>query len=405
MPVFALLAANAVSQVGNVLSLVAIPWYVLQTTESATKTGLTGFFTVLPIIFAGLFGGALVDQIGHRRTSIIADIASGVTVALIPLLASTVGLSFWQILILVFVGALLDVPGVTARQSLLPDLAKAANIQLERVNAAYQTIQHGASLVGPLLAGVLIAMLGTTNLLWLNAVTFGISAMTVAILVPRSCRSEPKSSLQVAKYVTDLIEGWQFIWRQRILFSLTLANAVGNFISAPLYAVIVPVYASQVLGSSVHLGLMLAGAGVGALIGAILYGMFGHVASRRWVYTGSWLLGSVPFWVLAGTPPMVIVIGMLFLMGLSDGPINPLMYTLSQEHTPTALRGRVFGARIAVANIAAPAGLLPVGVLIDTAGVVVALIVLGSIQAVFAIYILVSRTFRSLDIARKELPS
>jgi MFS family permease len=102
---------------------------------------------------------------------------------------------------------------------------------------------------------------------------------------------------------------------------------------------------------------------------------------------------------------MVIVIGMLFLMGLSDGPINPLMYTLSQEHTPTALRGRVFGARIAVANIAAPAGLLPVGVLIDTAGVVVALIVLGSIQAVFAIYILVSRTFRSLDIARKELPS
>ena len=150
---------------------------------------------------------------------------------------------------------------------------------------------------------------------------------------------------------------------------------------------------------------MLAGAGVGALIGAILYGMFGHVASRRWVYTGSWLLGAVPFWVLAGTPPMVIVIGMLFLMGLSDGPINPLMYTLSQEHTPTALRGRVFGARIAVANIAAPAGLLPVGVLIDTAGVEVALIVLGSIQAAFAIYVLVSRTFRSLDIARRELPS
>src|SRR6266540_7286317 len=120
IPLYSLFIANAISLVGSVFSLIAIPWFVLQTTGSATQTGITGFFNVLPVVLAGFFGGTLVDRLGYKRTSIIADIASGITTALIPLLYFTIGFEFWQLMVLVFLGALLDTPGSTARSALVP---------------------------------------------------------------------------------------------------------------------------------------------------------------------------------------------------------------------------------------------------------------------------------------------
>ena len=114
-PILSLFTANAISLVGNVFTTIAVPWFVLQTTGSATQTGVTGFFTILPVVLAGFLGGTLIDRLGYKRTSIISDLASGVTTALIPLLYFTAGLEFWQLLLLVFLGALLDTPGSTAR--------------------------------------------------------------------------------------------------------------------------------------------------------------------------------------------------------------------------------------------------------------------------------------------------
>src|SRR5918998_896744 len=166
-PLAALLAANAVSMVGNVLAMIAVPWFVLQTTGSAAKTGLAAFFTALPAIIAAFFGGTLVDRTGSKRMSIISDVLSGVTVALIPLLYQLLGarFAFWQLLVLVFLGALLDAPGGTARLSLLPDVTKLAGMRLERVNAAAQAIQRGSNLLGAPLAGFLIALIGSDDVL------------------------------------------------------------------------------------------------------------------------------------------------------------------------------------------------------------------------------------------------
>jgi MFS family permease len=111
----ALLAANAVSETGNVLVFVAIPWFVLQTTGSAARTGLTGAAFLLAAVVDGVFGEPVVDRVGFKRSSIIADLTGAVTVALLPLLYHTLGLLFWQLLVLVFIGGFLDTPGHTAR--------------------------------------------------------------------------------------------------------------------------------------------------------------------------------------------------------------------------------------------------------------------------------------------------
>src|SRR5947208_7768206 len=115
IPILGLLAANTISQIGSALTFIAVPWFVLETTGSAAKTGLTGVFEALPFIIAGIFGGALVDRLGFKRTSILADLTSGLTLALIPLLYHTVGLAFCQLLALSFLSNLFYTPGSTAR--------------------------------------------------------------------------------------------------------------------------------------------------------------------------------------------------------------------------------------------------------------------------------------------------
>ena len=111
LPLAALLTANAISITGNRITQLAIPWFVLQTTGSVAKTGLAGFFTLLPVVISSALGGVIVDRLGLRRASVVSDVASGLSVLLVPVLFHTVGLPFAALLAVVLAGALLDAPG------------------------------------------------------------------------------------------------------------------------------------------------------------------------------------------------------------------------------------------------------------------------------------------------------
>ncbi|HVU68324.1 MAG TPA: MFS transporter, partial [Ktedonobacteraceae bacterium] len=130
-PIYALFLGNTISNIGDMLTFLAIPWFVLQTTGSVEQAGITGFFSALPTVLSAFFGSVVVDYLGYKRTSILGDILCGLTVMLVSLLYHTVGLAFWQLLALVFLGGLLRSPANTARWSLVPDLAKLAGMRLE----------------------------------------------------------------------------------------------------------------------------------------------------------------------------------------------------------------------------------------------------------------------------------
>jgi MFS family permease len=218
--------------------MIAIPWFVLETTNSAARTGITAFFTTLPAVLAAFFGGALVDRLGFKRMSVIADLASGLTVALVPLLYHTIGLAFWQLLALVFLGALLDAPGATARRALLPDLAATAQVGLERANASAQSIERAATMLGAPLAGLLIAVLSASNVLWVDAATFAASASLVAALVPSPGR--PTQPSPAGGYLAELLQGLRYLRHDRLARTLILIVMLLNFLDGPLPSVVCP---------------------------------------------------------------------------------------------------------------------------------------------------------------------
>ena len=405
LPLVALLTGQGISLLGNTLTGLAVPWFVLETTGSASRTGVVAFAGMLPTVIGGVLGGTVVDRLGHRRTSVLADLASGATVATIPLLHATVGLAFWQLLALVFLGALLDTPGSTARVAILPDLADRAGISLERANAAGQTIGSVSTLLGPPMAGGLIALLGSSNVLWLDAGSFAVSAALVALAMPigRSDRAraerDPDQGL-----VAEVTEGLRLVWADRLLRAILVPAMVINFLFAPLFGVVMPVFAERAYGEAFDLGLMLAGCEAGSLVGSVVYGAVGTEWSRRKTLGGAFLLVGLPFWGLALAPALPVAVGLLAVAGLLLAPINPLVISVIQRRTPEALLGRVIGAVIASTSVLAPLGMLTAGVTLEAFGVGATLVAVAVGLMVVGVRLMLNPVFAELDVPEEASP-
>jgi MFS family permease len=383
LPVIALLTADAISLSGNAAALVAIPWFVLETTGSASKTGITAAASIIPVIISSLLGGAFVDRLGYRRASIVADLASCAAVAAIPLLHSTVGLAFWQLLVLVFVGALLDAPGVTARASLIPEVAAPAGWSLERASGAAAAVNRGARLAGAPVAGALIALVGPTNVLWLDAVTFLVSAAAIAIGVPQTGDKALRAAEASTGYFKEVREGFVFLFEQRSLLALTVVVTVTNMLDS-IATVALPVLAHRVYGSAWSLGLMLGVTGAGSLLGALAFSAIGDRHSRRRLFTVGFAGATIWYPIAALFPPLGVLLVARGAAGLATGPINPVIDTVFLERVPDGMLGRVFGVGNAAAWIAMPLGVLVAGPAIDAIGLRWTLLATGLIYAVVA---------------------
>jgi MFS family permease len=376
LPLLSLFAANAISMVGNVCATIAIPWFVLQTTGSATQTGITGFFTILPVVLAGLLGGTLIDRLGYKRTSIISDLASGVTVTLIPLLHFTVGLQFWQLMVLVFLGALLDAPGSTARSALVPDLAALAGMPIERAASANQVVERSSRMVGAPLAGFLIAVLGTANVLWLDAASFFISAAMVALLIT-AAHAKPTEAAAHGKYADQLLDGLRFVRRDHLILAVMVTVMITNFLDAAFGAVVLPVYVKQVFGNALDLGLIIAASGCGAVVGALVFSAVGHRLPRHLTFVAMFVLVGLRFWIFALYLPLPLILIATIVSGVGAGPLNPIIDAVAYERIPSDMRGRVFGSATAGAWVAMPLGMLLGGILTEQFGVQPLLISIG----------------------------
>ena len=395
-PLYALYVADSISLVGNAVAQLAIPWFVLVTTGSPALTALAVFFTFLPAVLAAFFGGVIVDRFGFRTTSVVADLASAGAVAAIPLLHSTVGIELWQLMGLVFLGALLDAPGATARQALFPDVVELAGMRMERASGIRGGIQQGSLLVGGPLGGVLVAGLGATTALWLNAASFLFSAALVAVAVPRVGRdmdAEPPG-----RFLAELVEGMRFIWGNRLIRAIVLTVLLTNFLEAP-FPVVMPVLAREAYGSATDLGLMYGVLGGAGLVGSLAYSAVGHRLSRRLTFVCCFSVVPIMYLALATLPPFPAALAALAVVGLAAGPLNPLLLTVSTEVVPTRLRGRVFGATRAGAWAAIPLGILLGGVVVETMGVAATLLAIG------LCYLVVTATASSTQPSTSSIPA
>ena len=265
---------------------------------------------------------------------------------------------------------------------MIPDLAERAGWSLERASGLDAVVERGSRFAGAPLAGVLIALIGETNVLWVNAATFLVSALAVAIAVSRPTGHGERGTF---RYVADMKEGLAFLWRDRVLRALILTVTVTNFLDAAS-VVAAPVYARQVFGSSVALGLMLGAFGAGSVVSALVFARVGDRWPRRRSLAWCFLCFTLWYPIAATFPPLTVLLGVQFAAGAAAGPINPIIDTVSYERVPNGMRGRVFGVASALAWVTYPLGVLVAGLVLDAIGLRLTLVVTG------ALYLLTSLT-------------
>ena len=342
----------------------------------------------------GFLRGVIVDRLRYRTTSIAADVASAAAVAVIPLLHAASGIELWQLLTLVFVGALLDAPGSTARVALLPEVVERAGVRVERANGIRSAIQQASWFVGAPIGGARVAGFGATTALWLNAASFLVSAALVAAVVPAARRKAIEE--HPSGYLAELKEGLRFIWSERVVRGLVVTVLITNFLDAPL-PVALPVFAREAFGNATVLGLMYGVSGGAALVGSLVYGAIGHRLSRRLTFVSCFTIVPISYLTLATLPTLPVALIALAISGLAGGPLNPVINTVAFDLVPADMRGRAFGALRAGTWASIPLGVLIGGAVIEAVGVGVTFLAIGMCYVAVTLYGFFNRAFKDMD--------
>ncbi len=370
--IWILAAANGISQAGNTITFLAVPWFVLQTTDSASRTGLVSTMFAVAVIASGLTIGTLVDRMGYRRMSVLADALSGMTVLAIPVLYFSDLLPFWLLLALVLLGAYFDTPARTARSALTPALAQLSRMPLERANSVYRgAVVVGDTILGPLLFGALTIFMRPVNVLFVDAGTFAVSVLMIALLIrtPTRALSEAGGEAQEESGIEAFLAGFRFVLRDQVVGVIQPIAALYSFVLIAYFGVILPVYVDEVFDDAAYLALLIAALGSGTLVGTIAYGSIGVRYRRYASLVATSVVSAAALWLFTLTTYLASDIFAIFVFGLAGGPFNPIMRTIVQERAPERALGRVLNALFTSVAIAGTLGTLVAGFAISEFGV------------------------------------
>ena len=385
LPLYGLVLAYGVSQLGTVMSGLAIPWLVLITTGSAARTGLVGFAEMAPYVVAQAISGPVVDRFGLRRSCVTGNAAAAVTVGAIPALYAMGALSIGAVFALVAVAGAVRGAADAATSPLVPRAASFGGVPNERAAGLNSVAQRTGMLAGLPLAGVLIAAAGAPAVVLVDAVTFAVAALLIAATVPSAATkaddeaTAASGQLTVRGYLARLGDGMRFIRADRVIAGIALMVAVANLLDVALDSVFIPVWVHTRLHHAGGLGLIGGAMAIGLVIGALAGTWLGHRMPRHLTYAVGFLLGGCPVFIAlafaSALPPVMIVAA---LGGLAGGALNPIIGAVTYEHVPARLQASVLGAFRASAWIGIPFGALIGGALTAVIGLRGALLVTGT---------------------------
>ncbi|GAA2183236.1 MFS transporter [Brooklawnia cerclae] len=348
LPVY--LAATAASMFGNASIMIVLPWLVLERTGDPALAGTIAAISAVPSIFATILGGQLIDRVGRRAMSVLSDIGSAVSVAALAIVDATVGLDVAWFIVLGILGALFDVPGSTARETLIANVAEASEVSIDQAASGRQSVFGVAMLAGPAVAGFLLAVMPSIQVVWITAVCSGLAALLIAVMPLKAT-----TRVRAADDDSSAWAGWHLIRGSRPLIILTVIYVASQIAVAPLLSVILPAHFTS-MGRSEFLGLSLSGFAVGTVAGSIVYGAV--LARRRWsAWVAAIILLTVGFGVIAVLHGFVLVAVGMVVAGVGQGLFGPIVSVMLVVRVPDALRGRVMALLTAAAMVGSPIGL------------------------------------------------
>ena len=346
-----------ISLVGTWMQQVAQSWLVYRLTGSSLSLGLVGFAGQFPVFALSIFGGVMADRL-HRRSVLVGTQAAAlIQAAILAWLTLSGQVQVWHVMVLAVLLGVVNAVDMPTRQSFVVDLV--GKKDLHNAIALNSSMFNAARILGPSVAGVLLAAVGEGWCFALNSLSYlAVIACLLRMGTPR--RPAPERNASVLEH---LREGFSYAWNTREVRTILLLLGVASVIGMA-YVVLMPVFAEEILHSGPRgLGLLMAATGCGSLAGALLLAMRreGH-GIGRFTYFGILGMGaglvlfalSSAFWLSA---LLLAPVGFSMIVGMASAN------TLLQLRCPDHLRGRVMALFSMMLMGMAPFGALLAGVL------------------------------------------
>ena len=362
--IVALLTAEVVSGLGTQMTWLALPWFVLVETGSATRMGTVYAAELLPMAVLGIPMGTLVQRLGGRTTMLACDLARAPLLALVPILHAAGMLSFPLLLVLVALMGVFATPYWSSQRLILTEVVGQDPALLGQANSVVEGFQRVSTLLGPALAGVLIGLLGATNVLWLDAGSYLFSFLVVLLFVKTRAATPHEEGAE---------RGWRpamrYIRHDRLLLRGAVASFTFGFLFPLLFASF-PVLAYERYDQNPRVaGALFAAWGAGSVLGAVLaYRLVVRVPPMRLAGIGG-LLTALPLWLLVPDVPVWAIGAVLFVSAAAIPAINAPYIALLQTRVPPGLRAQVLQTLLTVNTVLAPVGFALSGPLLAWLGV------------------------------------
>jgi MFS family permease len=351
---------QTISNLGSSITLFALPLLVYKLTGSAINLGITSAAEFLPYLLFGLVLGAWTDRVNRKRMMIGTDLARGLIIATIPLCAMLGILSVEWIYAVGFIQSTLTICFESGQFAAIPSLVKQDD--LVTANGRIQASYSGASVLGPLIAGVLVTIMPLATLMSFDALSFFISAASLGIIRAsfNTEKREQKTSIR-----TDVMEGLRYVLRHPVLRNISIMMALVNLIGTTAYAQLVLFAKQELAANDAQVSLLYSAGSLGIMLLALLAGPLRKRWSFSTVALGALMLSGILKIVFAFTPwywvgliLWAVISGLGILFNINTG-------SLRQAIVPNAMLGRVISIASVLAWSAIPLGSLAGGFVIS----------------------------------------
>lgn len=344
-------AGQAISALGSSFTAFALPLLVYNLTGSALSLAYSTAAHFVPYLLFGLFIGAWSDRVDRRRLMIWTDVGRGAAIASVPLLATFGLLEVWWIYVVIFTNSMLAIAFDAAKFAAVPSLVDKDDLVTAngRIQASYSVM----TIVGPLLAGVVVALLPIYDLLLVDALSFGVSTLSL-LLIKASFNAPGKS--RGTSIRQDIMEGLRYVFGHPVLRNISLMMAMVNFVGTTIYAQRV-LYAKEQLGASdPEIAVMAAAGSVGVILMALLAGRLRKRLPFSKVALGALMATGVATIALAFTTSYWVALVIWALFGGLGIMFNINTNSLRQAIAPNHMLGRVLTIAGVLAWSANPLG-------------------------------------------------
>jgi len=396
-PLYLLEGANALSGLSNAIAIITVPWLIFERTGSATQAGIVVAASAIPGIIISPFVGALIDHYGRKRVSIGSDLLSALSVMLFPIWDSLFGLTFASIATFAVLGAAFDPAGYTARKSLIPDVAKASNTSMDKLNSWHEAVFSGGWALGPAIGAIAISLVGAANSMWIVFVAFILAIILISMLHVGDLGLEHREEINdQEKFWSSTLRGLQVLKSDKAMYYLTISIVFLAMVYLPTESIVLPKYFSDIDGPR-GLGYVLSSMALGGIATTLAYPKLVKHFKKRTIVIGALAATSLAMIPMTFFPPLGLFVLAGFLLGLGWGPMNPLMNSMVQQRVAPHIQGRVFGVQTSLFYASGPIGMFVTGVSVDAFGVRPVYIAAVSILIVFQLFIMFLPDLHDLD--------